>query len=309
MTGTGTQNDPYIITSADDLYSMETLGGNGVCFELGADIDLNGTPYAENYQPVPFNCASFDGKGHTIRNIYINLISGNAKVFNIYPQSDHNMMIQGLKLENIRAAGENVYIFNYTSSGTAQHIHFYNCSFAFSIQRLNSSSASDYSIFAGTILRPDIELCTITMNIYEGSSMPVFRSSTITRSHIDLHIKAENAAPSSPPPHIIISSYITDSYFSGKIEGAAQTIASLSISDASTKYLNFYSRFEFERITNVYWDGIFYHSCFYDKELAGNITFARSNTSTLYEYYGLTTAQCKDPQYLEALGFMVKGVE
>ena len=40
MTGTGTQADPYIITSVADLYSMETLGGAAVYFELGADIDF-----------------------------------------------------------------------------------------------------------------------------------------------------------------------------------------------------------------------------------------------------------------------------
>ena len=41
MTGNGTNENPYIITTVDELYSMEELGGSDVYFELGNDIDFN----------------------------------------------------------------------------------------------------------------------------------------------------------------------------------------------------------------------------------------------------------------------------
>ena len=309
MTGTGTQNDPYIISSADDLYAMKTVGGNGVYCELGADIDFNGTPYAEHFETIPINCAYFDGKGHTIRNIYIQQLTGSAKLFAVSQQTSLKVYVSGLKLENIDVAAENIYIFNnVVTTGSAQRISFYNCSFAFRLRRNNSSTGADYSFICGNYINPDFELCSIALDIIAGSSMPLIKNGTLKRSHIDLQMKVRNAA-SGAQTHLLYSTAVTDSYITGKIESLSEPITNFYISDASSKYINFYSVLEFDELTNIYWDGIFNRACFYDKEVAENRTFSRASSSTLYEYYGLTTAQCKDPAYLMALGFIVEGTE
>ncbi len=68
MTGSGTAADPYIISSAADLASIVDMAAY---YEVANDIVLSGT-----YTPIgtfiaPFT-GSFDGKGFTIHNLYIN---------------------------------------------------------------------------------------------------------------------------------------------------------------------------------------------------------------------------------------------
>ena len=45
-------------------------------------------------------------------------------------------------------------------------------------------------------------------------------------------------------------------------------------------------------------------TCFYDKELSGTLIYNESSLSKT-NLYGLTTAQCKDPEYLESIGFFI----
>lgn len=83
--GSGTQDDPWLISTADDLkaladfinngsaeeYDADSCGvGNfhGYCFKQTADIDLQGI---ENWEPIGYSGAfagNYDGGGHTIRN-------------------------------------------------------------------------------------------------------------------------------------------------------------------------------------------------------------------------------------------------
>lgn len=73
MTGTGTQLDPYIITTPQDLYDVRN--NMTAYYELGADIDMSSWG---NWTPIgntgsPFN-GYFDGKGHTISNLLIDVL-------------------------------------------------------------------------------------------------------------------------------------------------------------------------------------------------------------------------------------------
>ena len=88
ITGSGTQQDPYIIHDASD---WNTAGqdskyyyndGNHVYIELDADIDFNWSTFnrfGQNPQEsTPGSCyIHFDGKGHTIQNISMNRGSNN----------------------------------------------------------------------------------------------------------------------------------------------------------------------------------------------------------------------------------------
>mgnify|MGYP004625839575 FL=1 len=85
VTGNGTENDPYRISTADGLKwfrdkvnSAKTSDETKICAELTKDIDLSGeawTPIGIGnafYAGKPPYSGTFDGKGHTIKNLYIN---------------------------------------------------------------------------------------------------------------------------------------------------------------------------------------------------------------------------------------------
>jgi len=85
MTGSGTQADPYIIETIQDLQDMNQ--DYFAYYELGNDINAsvtanwndNGDGTFAGFDPIGKESpvehrfqGSFDGKGHTISNLYIN---------------------------------------------------------------------------------------------------------------------------------------------------------------------------------------------------------------------------------------------
>ena len=60
ITGSGTESDPYIITSDSDLSKMK---GSKSCFKLGQDIYLS----SDNWIPINFD-GVLDGNGYTLKN-------------------------------------------------------------------------------------------------------------------------------------------------------------------------------------------------------------------------------------------------
>jgi len=77
MTGSGTEGDPYIITSAADLQNV--ANDLAAYYELGANIDLSEvewTPLGSIFGTL--FTGHFDGKGYTISNLTISSGSGNG---------------------------------------------------------------------------------------------------------------------------------------------------------------------------------------------------------------------------------------
>jgi hypothetical protein len=76
--GKGTQNDPYLIQSAEDMFKLSELTSGSsftdstVCFKLTANIDLS----AENWQPI---CASADTGWESVANCFYGNFDGNGK--------------------------------------------------------------------------------------------------------------------------------------------------------------------------------------------------------------------------------------
>jgi len=135
--GTGTEQDPYIITEAEELEFIarkvnsgdENYRGSDVYYELGSDIDLsayaNWTPIGNAYgywsspnwyMPDSSFKAHFDGKGHKIRNLTITgrnniTINGNSYrelgtgLFGVIMGTVQNL---GLENVNITADGDGV---------------------------------------------------------------------------------------------------------------------------------------------------------------------------------------------------------
>ena len=90
VTGNGTENDPYQISTADGLKwfrdkvnSATKTADTQICAELTEDIDLSGeewTPIGiggDVYWGIRSYSGTFDGKGHTIKNLSIDNSSAN----------------------------------------------------------------------------------------------------------------------------------------------------------------------------------------------------------------------------------------
>ena len=123
-TGSGTETDPYIITSTEglDLLAQKVNSGNqykNTYFELGADIkydskpltiDLDGDgPNLSNYTPIGNSSADFwgkfDGKGHTISGIVVKSSSDYVGLFGYV--NGPSTSIKNLTLANSSIEGNN----------------------------------------------------------------------------------------------------------------------------------------------------------------------------------------------------------
>ena len=73
--GTGTENDPYLISNSDDLKSLAESVNNGEpykgkYFELTQDIDLEGNE-EKQWTPIDDFEGTFDGKGYPVEHFFI----------------------------------------------------------------------------------------------------------------------------------------------------------------------------------------------------------------------------------------------
>ncbi|MBR4627617.1 MAG: hypothetical protein IKO47_07970 [Ruminococcus sp.] len=302
MTGTGTQADPLVITDAADLYSLSTSGGPAMYCKLGSDIDLNGTPYAENFSPIPLNCCELDGDGHCIRNIYVNTPNRNVKVFNI-PFYGGDMVLKNLRLENTELIGENISVI---ASDYQNTVSLYNCTFVLNIRRMSDMSAisTTHCLMASERVSLSMELSTIAVSGYYKRQFAVARNSQVRRCHFHLVLEIGLGDTSDGSSGSFLTGCtLTDSYVTGSITAASQLTDSTNMS-YNCSFNNSYTALSYINQNNVYWNGNMTTPCFYDKELAGNRDFTASRT-----YYGLTTVQCKNAEYLQSIGFLVAGGE
>ena len=120
-TGSGTAQDPYIITTAQQLADMSYMVNAGLknsdgknyyelCYKLGADIDIggkqwvpiggikNGTSYSYVFK------GSFDGDNHTISNLTFSAVNTNYETLGrsgLFYEISGNAEIKNVKLENV----------------------------------------------------------------------------------------------------------------------------------------------------------------------------------------------------------------
>jgi len=279
MNGTGTQNDPYIITTVAELYSMASAGGAGVYFALGNDLDFNDTPYAEHFQTIEINGSSLDGRGHTIRNIYYNSLTDSAILFKITPHSNALTAVSGLRLENCHLYGNEVYLF--TANGEVR-LSVYNCAFILNVRRYSTSTPSTQNCLmraSGYVSITNVELCTFSIQGTFVRCPTFFKSHAIKRCHIHLELQLSRYVTSSPESlSIFLENSITDSYVTGWLSTTSTSTTGVAA------------------LANT--------CCFYDSELAGNTVFDKTST-----FLGLTTAQCKNVDYLQSIGFIVEGTD
>lgn len=95
LTGSGSEDDPYRITSAEELASLGGRSLSGKSYRLTQDIDMENV----SMQPIEeFADGTFDGAGHTISNLTISAASGNAGLF---AETRSRAVIKDIILHNV----------------------------------------------------------------------------------------------------------------------------------------------------------------------------------------------------------------
>ncbi|WP_428236046.1 BspA family leucine-rich repeat surface protein [Gracilimonas sp.] len=135
--GLGTEESPYIITTADQLNAIRDVNTTtdqydsnvDDHFKLGSDIDLDVAPYNQGEGWVPVSrgaginfTGTLNGNNHAIDGLYINN-STNEYVGLI---GFHLGTVQNLKLTNVNVTASNDYVtgaIGYVSGGTVSNVH------------------------------------------------------------------------------------------------------------------------------------------------------------------------------------------
>ena len=95
LAGSGTEDDPYQIGSAEELASLGGRSFSGKSYRLTQDIDMENV----SMQPIEeFADGTFDGAGHTISNLTISAASGNAGLF---AETRSHAVIKDIILDNV----------------------------------------------------------------------------------------------------------------------------------------------------------------------------------------------------------------
>lgn len=302
MNGTGTKNDPFVIMTAEELYHMGEYGGNDVYCRLGADISLNGTPYGENFTPIPVCCGHLDGAGHSIKNIYVNTVDSDVNLFSV--TSDTTVEISNLVIENIELSALNSYVFS-SGNDTGCTVELYNCTFILNVRRLDrdTSSSGSRCLLHNNLIVVNAELCTFAVKGNYEVPYSIFKNGAMKRSHLRLELTVqEMLSTSADGAAIFNNAIVTDSYFTGKIKGVGYNIL-MAHEDAA--FSNCYHAIEYEAVSGAYWNAAFLTPCFYDADKMGSAEYRRTVNGGWY-FYGLTTEQCKNADYLRSIGFIVE---
>ena len=120
LSGKGTEAEPYLITDADELHLFRQSVNAGetryntsdVWVVLNADIDLDVTRSASNWEPIgTFDYSfdgNFDGKGHIIKNlkIYDNTTAANGEAYLGFFGVTANNTIKNFVIENVTIESE-----------------------------------------------------------------------------------------------------------------------------------------------------------------------------------------------------------
>ncbi|MDE5771372.1 MAG: hypothetical protein K2I06_07055 [Ruminococcus sp.] len=126
MTGTGTQTDPYIVSTWDDLVtSLSTTNSQSnmmIYIELNADIDMNEVAPSGISAIETKSNFNLDGKGHIIKNLVAN--DGFLRIGSAVGYSE--TYISNLKILNFESRGSNnSEYFIFVSSGIK--VYFQHC--------------------------------------------------------------------------------------------------------------------------------------------------------------------------------------
>lgn len=290
MLGTGTQADPYQITTVAEFRSMND---STAYFKLMNDLDVNDSEWASGWTEATVEFLEFDGNGHEIRNINCPSMNSNGILYS--SSAARTATIKNTNFLNIVMVGRNGTFYNSGVSSTSFYVHFLNCKFSFFCNIPTNSKA--YSLFGHERANVKLSECAVTITGTIGMIITSYASSAVVvlqncAFYMDCDITYASA---------LFGSFSYDNkravnvYVTGKLRFATSTPYMFS-----QAYTQCYVACEITSTSTVkFTSGTSATTCFYDKELAGITMEAQTNV------HALTTAQCKDKDYLNSIGFLV----
>ncbi|MFT3951605.1 MAG: hypothetical protein QM689_06615 [Oscillospiraceae bacterium] len=302
MLGTGTQADPYQVTT---IAEFRAINSSASYYKLMNDIDAaaynNGS-----WTPATLAAKEIDGDGFALMNIYFNYVSTMTNSACIYITSA--MTVKNLSIRNLLcvpfASGSSPLLFASTNTLAVTAV---NCDFQIRI--------SDPNNYTKAIFRPEnvaLDTCTISLETHSAKPIPIdFLTAVNTNFYLDVSgltyntgFLLMNTVTTTQAAH-----YMNACSIRGKITAAANAVPNGSIAAlylASNIGLSYFA-VEVANIPAISFTGTNVANTatavvFYDRELAPATTFSATPSTNCF---GLTTAQCKSKTYLNGIGFPV----
>ena len=285
MIGTGTQLDPYQITTVAEFRGMNNASAY---FKLMNNLDVNDSEWASNWTQADIAFYSLDGDGHEIRNV------NNAG-------STYTLSITGGNfITNINFA-------NWVKDGGTSIINYTSTNATISQVKMSITVNNITSLFdipTSSSVRLIVENTSISLAGTIGSLGHISNLAALQWTNVAIKLNGV----------IFLGGKFSSEYLINCGSSGAGTINKLSITGSATInnqrdialrcYTVLSSYIALDMIDSPYLplsfaSGSAATTCFYDKDLMGETLTAQTNV------HALTTAQCKDKDYLNSIGFVV----
>ena len=193
--GSGTENDPYLIFYADQLTQVRNfLGKSGVYFKLMSDIDL--TDWIEEnspnqgWQPIGVSSSKFqgifDGNNHTISNLNINRPSADGVGLFGYA---NGATFKNIVIDETTITGNGVVG---PVCGNASSSTFSNCKVTATINAKGNTVGGIAGSASGTFTNNKVTNTTINGNDNVGGNVGYTGNATFTSNYVSAMIGGKN---------------------------------------------------------------------------------------------------------------------
>ncbi|MDE5558353.1 MAG: hypothetical protein K2J32_11825 [Ruminococcus sp.] len=272
MTGSGTENDPFIVDNWTDFRTIDTNSTEIYVRWADAEnkiIDFNNI-LPEGFSETVNIPAHVDFNGWTLKNFH-----STANYYSFYCSSASDAMIENLILENFYINSSNLF---YGSTLLK------NCIISGMVQYDGNAYVFNGCGLKNCSLNIKTNAASFTLMSGSGFSSP---KSQITNSDVILDISCSSSNAS------VFNSLIKNSRISGKIRSDNQKITI----GASSSMSNI---FNLETNAPLYYQG--YGISVYNSD------FAQKSSDSNKSFIGVTSEQLKNAEYLYSIGFPI-GIE
>lgn len=285
MTGTGTQTDPYIIMDYTDLCNMK--GGNSTYYKLGADIDFSQTDRKSDADSIIVSFKELDGDGHTISNYFGRRSSSTSYNSMFKYTSASSGTIKNVNFTGIYFAGGVTCLID--MSGNSNIVYLKNCRIA---TKINDTAQAGYAFF-NKVSVTDCEILIEGSSDYTKLITTAESTGCLFRLNLTFLNKNTGAALLT-----IFSGNIAFCGITGELHNLSETGAKYRFTTNTVS--NSYFAINFDNVGTFAMNDDFKGINFYDKEIMSNLVEKIPSSDN---FYALTTAQCKNAEYLQSINF------
>lgn len=284
MTGTGTQTDPYIIMDYTDLCNI--TGGSTKYYKLGADIDFSQTDRKSDADSIVVSFKELDGDGHTISNYFGRRSSATSYNSMFKYTATSYGTVKNLNFTGIYLSGGITCLFD--MSGNANYVYLKNCRIA---TKINDTGQAGYAMFNKVSLT-DCEVLIEGTSDYTKLITSLDSTGCLFRINLTFLNKNVTSLLS------VFKGSISFCGITGKIFCSSESGTNYKLTDSVIS--NSYFAISFDNVNNFSMNDNFSGVNFYDKEVMANLL---EKMPVSDNFYALTTAQCKNVEYLQGIDF------